>query len=562
MADAQPSQHELDGDADEDEALRQAIALSLEEQHKTTAASISHEKDADKPTFGTLPLDRRQMEQERLQRLAKRRRVSSGDEVVEVPPPKKPAPSKPSSQSAAALPFPNGTIKRTWARGYPRTPDDIKIEEVLQKDQLILAVLSSFQWDEEWIMSKVNLATTKLLLLAFASDDAQKEAMRSNVPPGIKFCFPPMKGPGSMHSKLQVLKYPGYLRVVVPTGNLVPYDWGESGVMENMVFLIDLPRLENPTDHSPTMFSIELRRFLSASGVDDRMVSSLSNYDFSKTRELGFVYTIPGGHMDESLKSVVVMVAHGWWLMAGLGYCGLGGCVAALGLATEELVEVDLVCASLGSVNYDLVTAIYNACRGDDGMKEYRARTARKGSEKAAGLVESLKARFRIYFPTNQTVSRSRGGRSEKWWRSPTFPRELVRDCVNTRPGLLMHSKVILVRKPVRGCLDGPRAPGLAYVGSANLSESAWGRLVKDRASGKAKMSCRNWECGVVVPLPKVTTKGHRDGGNGGGGSGDRSATDSQVYGMDVFAGTVPIPMRVPGRHYEAGDQPWFFQKP
>lgn len=179
MADARPSQHELDANADDDEALRQAIALSLEEQHKTTAALISHEKDADKPTFGTLPLDRRQMEQERLQRLAKRRRVSSGDDVVEVPPPKKPAPSKPSSQSAAALPFPNGTIKRTWARGYPRTPDDIKIEEVLQKDQLILAVLSSFQWDEEWIMSKVDLATTKLLLLAFASDDAQVRSIRS-----------------------------------------------------------------------------------------------------------------------------------------------------------------------------------------------------------------------------------------------------------------------------------------------------------------------------------------------------------------------------------------------
>lgn len=29
---------------------------------------------------------------------------------------------------------------------------------------------------------------------------------------------------GSMHSKLQLLKFPGYLRIVIPTGNLVPYD--------------------------------------------------------------------------------------------------------------------------------------------------------------------------------------------------------------------------------------------------------------------------------------------------------------------------------------------------
>lgn len=40
-----------------------------------------------------------------------------------------------------------------------------------------------------------------------------------------------------MHSKLMLLKYPKYLRIVVPTGNLVPYDWGETGVMENVSLL-------------------------------------------------------------------------------------------------------------------------------------------------------------------------------------------------------------------------------------------------------------------------------------------------------------------------------------
>jgi hypothetical protein len=59
--------------------------------------------------------------------------------------------------------------------------------------------------------------------------------MRANVPGSrIRFCFPPMNGPGSMHSKLQLLKYEGYLRIVVPSGNLVPYDWGEAGVLENV----------------------------------------------------------------------------------------------------------------------------------------------------------------------------------------------------------------------------------------------------------------------------------------------------------------------------------------
>lgn len=58
--------------------------------------------------------------------------------------------------------------------------------------------------------------------------------MRINSPKNIKFCFPPMYGPGSMHSKLQILKFPDYLRIVISSGNLVPYDWGETGVMENV----------------------------------------------------------------------------------------------------------------------------------------------------------------------------------------------------------------------------------------------------------------------------------------------------------------------------------------
>jgi hypothetical protein len=85
-----------------------------------------------------------------------------------------------------------------------------------------------------------------------------------------------------------------------------------------------------------------------------------------------------------------------------------------------------------------------------------------------------------------------------KWWRSPTFPTELVRDCVNTRDGLLMHSKMIMVSQMQAGSQlqtrpqtrpeprhhdSGPAAAepkteemslGWVYIGSANLSESAW----------------------------------------------------------------------------------------
>ncbi|KAJ4143227.1 hypothetical protein NW765_000368 [Fusarium oxysporum] len=307
MAGSREDPVELGSDMDEDEALRYAIALSLQEQEEqgdqssqipSASTSTSHRKGTGSggASLGLLSLDRKKMEEERLQRLAKRRRSPEDERSVdEVPPAKRMTPSEPSRTVTATatahvlpsfVPYPKGAIKRTWAKGYPRTSDDIKIEEVFQKDKLELALLSSYQWDDEWLMSKIDPRKTKLLLLAFADSEAQKSEMRSNAPPGIKFVFPAMNGPGAMHSKLQLLKYPDYLRVVVPTANLVPYDWGETGVMENMVFLIDLPRLKDPATYRQTAFSTELGRFLSATGVGEGMVSSLANYDFHKQSTL------------------------------------------------------------------------------------------------------------------------------------------------------------------------------------------------------------------------------------------------------------------------------------
>lgn len=59
-----------------------------------------------------------------------------------------------------------------------------------------------------------------------------------------------------------------------------------------MVFLIDLPRLPDGSDHEPTMFSTEMARFLRESHVDEKMVDSLTSYDFSRTKKLGFVYSM------------------------------------------------------------------------------------------------------------------------------------------------------------------------------------------------------------------------------------------------------------------------------
>lgn len=97
-------------------------------------------------------------------------------------------------------------------------------------------------------------------------------------------------------------------------------------------------------------------------------------------------------------------------------------------------------------------------------------------------------------------------------------------------------------------------------MGSANLSESAWyvglytqifgadvnndhrGKIVTDKATKQAKITCRNWECGVVMPLTNT----------------DISSTS--MVNLKDFERAVPVPVQQPPRPYAANEQPWFFQ--
>lgn len=158
--------------------------------------------------------------------------------------------------------------------------------------------------------------------------------------------------------------------------------------------------------------------------------------------------------------------------------------------------------------------------------------------------------------------------------------------------------------KPIRMSTDTPDSTSnstsvchaWAYIGSANLSESAWyvfflipplptrqkqptnhdnnrGRLVIDRDTKKPKLNCRNWECGVLVPItsqaesepepePAKKDKGKdksTPSADSGPGPAKQDAESESATALDIFRGKVPVPMRMPGRRYEGTElRPWF----
>ncbi|KAL8823302.1 MAG: hypothetical protein Q9191_005980 [Dirinaria sp. TL-2023a] len=570
----------MDG-SDDDEDLKRAITLSLQDANPAVAArkeiiNIDSDEDttdgesntpetrdkkvqAPSQTFNSmLGLDRKAMEQERL---ARKRKTS-----ISPPPPSRKMQKLPDSSSrhnvlaqsiskaattssssmpkvpdtakglgpadAETLSFPQGTVKKTWALGHPRTGNDIKIEEVLQRQDLQLAVLSSFQWDVDWLLRKLDTHRTQIMMVMQAETESTKRQYEAETAemPNLRLCFPPMDGGqvNCMHSKLMLLSYPCSLRIVVPSANLVPYDWGETGMMENSAFIIDLPRLPpNTTSDTLTPFAQDLLHFLQAMRLDPKIVQSMLTFDFGATRQYAFVHSVGGTHHGAELQRT--------------GYPGLARAVQQLNLQTQEGLTLDYITSSIGSLNHGFLITLYRAAQGDLSLP---TTTSKKNHDET---LPHLQHNFHLYFPSHSTVSHSTGGTQNggticfqrKYFYSEKFPREVLRDCRSVRKGLLGHHKILFVRPSQ----PGTACTAWAYIGSANASSSAWGSLTHDRRTTSKKLSCRNWECGVVVPL--------REGGTGG------------EKGLGIFETTVPVPMEYPGEEYKSGTgmMPWFYSE-
>ncbi|MCJ1388294.1 hypothetical protein MMC18_001140 [Xylographa bjoerkii] len=588
------------GDIDSgDEELRLAIALSMRDQCTAAGASPSGDlikdmvdltedlTDANEQSCSTiasgpvpvhrgiLGLDRKAMEEERLARKrkppispplrAKTRKTTDGG-LQQIHDRLSGLTAKETATSSDAelfnsgystLRFPSAIVKKTWAFGFPRSDEDVKLEEVLERKDLTLAVLSSFQWDVEWLLGKVNTAETKLIMIMQAKDESTKQqyARETADMPNLRLCFPSMEGQvNCMHSKLMILAHPTYLRIAVPTANLVPYDWGESGVMENTVFLIDLPRHPKGRRTLPdslTFFGKELIYFCQAMGLQADVVNSMLDFDFSATKDVAFVHTIGGAHIGETEP----------WRRTG--YCGLGRAVQHLGLGTVQPLRIDFIASSVGAVNVDFLMMLYLAAQGNDGLREYKWRStlttkaARKRDHSWRDeLIENIENNFRLYFPSRDTVVRSRGGVSSggpiclqsKWYHSSTILQHILRDCKSTRKGLLMHNKLLYVRPQPHHGLEASSSEwsAWAYIGSANCSESAWGKLVQDKGTKTPKLNCRNWECGVIMPVRSLQ---------------QATKSDNEIpveSGLSIFDGVVPVPIQYPGEEMK-DRQPWFY---
>ncbi|KAF2720407.1 phospholipase D/nuclease [Polychaeton citri CBS 116435] len=515
------------------------------------------------------------------------------------------------SEKRGTLIYPDGVVKRTWAFGHARTMNDIKLEEVLESNTLSTAVISAYQWDPEWILSKLQIpprgGRTKCIFIMQAADQEMKSQMTAeteHMRGYLQLCFPfmqPSPNMYSMHSKLMLLFHKDKLRIAVPTANMLNFDWGETGVMENMVFLIDLPRLPDGfriRTEDMTFFGQELVYFLKRQGLDQQAIEGVHTFDFTATAGMAFVHTIGGMTYKKDVERT--------------GWTGLSRAVRHLNLQTEENLHLDFLTSSCGVLNDTYLQRIHDCSRGRDLLAEADAKAAKdkatffnkkpassRPKSKGSSAVDegrAIRSKLHTYFPTQETVRASTAGAvgtvclDRKTWAAAPFPRDVFRDYTSIRRGLLSHSKILYARgkSQVKDSKDSSgdkmgKDVAWVYIGSANISQAAWGETPKwDEGKKEWRVWGKNWECGVLLPARGANTVDSNESASGSklmdasradDGDETQSEDDTRDEGegahgkrstrplpISVFDDVLPVPCQYPGAEYR-GREPWFFKE-
>ena len=94
-----------------------------------------------------------------------------------------------------------------------------------------------------------------------------------------------------------------------------------------------------------------------------------------------------------------------------------------------------------------------------------------------------------------------------KWKEAVPEIKSLFKHYLSKDPGMLFHAKILTALH-----VDKPNDPPLwIYIGSANLSESAWGKWEADKSTNDAKensmmrLKTANYKCGVIIRGEDIT---------------------------------------------------------
>ncbi|KAF9434919.1 hypothetical protein BGZ76_007205 [Entomortierella beljakovae] len=442
------------------------------------------------------------------------------------------------------------TFRNTYIKGTIPGKFEIRIQDLLVKEHIVKAVMTTYQLDEVWLDKYLPSHIPQCLVVHW---DKKSENAGFNTIDKVTTVHPPLNGYGTFHPKLMLVFYPTFCRVVVSSANLVDYDWDQ---LVNTVYVQDFAlrptAVENPEDLGA--FGSALHNYLKVMTLPEKILSVVKCVDFSTAKVL-LLPSVQG--------SYPVNAPHTY------GLAQLSKILHTKGLQNKEM-ELEYQTSSLGKLKLILLDELYRSSRG----LPVRGRSRFKDEERLPPI--------KVIFPTDSHVHGSRLGElgagtvchREEYWKDATYPKRVMHDfeCVGNLKRSLMHSKLILAKVarptnhmepviPAQGAISALRhqdsnCVGWFYVGSANLSESAWGTVANKKPApncpeGGLHVSMRNWELGIVYII-ETEDEMH-----------DLAALSAaqrlDPSGEQSFFGPLPVPYKRPLKPYSFGDRPWFY---
>ncbi|GAA5913475.1 uncharacterized protein JCM6883_004399 [Sporobolomyces salmoneus] len=347
---------------------------------------------------------------------------------------------------------------------------------------------------------------------------------------------------GCSHSKIFVIRYPGFLLVVITSANTMRLDME---LCDNHWYIQAFPSLTphqltqkqaQKKNSGQTEFERILFFHLNELECPSEYISLLSSYDYSLAKNINLVVSHPGvvGPHEFDSRSIgrLAKIVRG-----------------NVKKEDRERVRWEVCCGSVGAMSKEWREAVEWLLRGKEpGKLEKRLRkrleakkekevqgedqgeTKRKKgkqrqmsdedeAEEDEGDAEEDQS-WKIIFPSKQYVATlseevqrtasniSSYWNTERWSQAPSSIKRLFYKYVSKDTGRLFHEKSILwFRSASSSSSRSPsnEPPLLFYLGSHNFSSAAWGTpsIYKDRP-GLKTIGTNNYEIGIVVKGEKI----------------------------------------------------------
>jgi hypothetical protein len=265
-------------------------------------------------------------------------------------------------------------------------------------------------------------------------------------------------------------------------------------------FVVDLPALpkkrrrgiKNPE------FEQELLEHATLLGCPSSFIKEVYGmYDYSSVEDkVKIVTSVPGSH---SGKEALMY-----------GALRLREVVRPF-MEDQEELSMEICTASIGGMQHDWLRSMYHAFTGGKYDNEATA---------------EVPPRFRITYPTRSDVDAARSiskqgasqiGCHTKWGEADPVIKDMFhhyrsRDQApgdpyqgETGQGCLFHQKFYMAMPGGTAVTDTTTRPLWIYLGSANFTKAAWGKIYIDKRKAKTDPGCRrlaegtNFEMGIVV---------------------------------------------------------------